>query len=143
MAEYVSSLGNVMNCDTIPNYDQSINPFDKHWVCGDWITYHKMLKDLCGYTTEEANNKVEQLLQDRWVFGAEWFCQFDSNFREYFESQGNDFGFLSNTTNNLLVTTENVTSGLGDLSKYIRIGLPIAIIGVGLYYGIKVYKELK
>ena len=77
------------------------------------------------------------------MFGAEWFCQFDSNFREYFESQGNDFGFLSNTTNNILNTTETLTYGLGDLSKYLRIALPITILGIGVYYGVKAYKELK
>ena len=143
MPEYVSSLGEVMNCDTIPNYDQSFNPFDNYWVCGDWITFHQMLKEQCGYSTEEANNYVSQLLHDRWIFGAEYFCQFDSNFRDYFESQGVDFGALSNATNNLLTTTENLTYGLGDLSKYIRIALPITILGIGVYYGVKAYKELK
>ena len=36
MAEYVDSLGEVMDCNTEPNYD-SILPFDDYWLCGDWI----------------------------------------------------------------------------------------------------------
>tara|TARA_E500000305_G_C4004221_1_gene228986 strand:+ start:519 stop:950 length:432 start_codon:yes stop_codon:yes gene_type:complete len=143
MAEYVDSLGVVMNCDTIPNYDQSFNPFDDYWVCGDWITFHKMLKNQCGYTQEEANNRVIQLWNDRWLFGHSWFCQWDQEFRDYFISQGSDFHPLVNVTNNLLNTTENLTAGVGDLSKYIRIALPITILGIGLYYGVKAYKELK
>jgi hypothetical protein len=143
MPEYIDSLGEVMNCDTIPNYDQSLNPFDDHWVCGDWITYHKMLKAECGYTMEQATLKVEQLLTDRWVFGYEFFCAYDSSFKSYFESQGADFGWFFDVTSNVLDVTENVTDGVGIASKYLRIALPIAILGIGVFYGYKAYKELK
>jgi len=142
MAEYVDSLGNVMDCNTEPNMD-SWSPFDDYWLCGDWITYHKMLVNQCGYSSDQALLIVEQKLQDRTTFGHEWFCQFEDEFREYFEGQGADFGVLSNTTNSVLETTEGLGSGLASVSKILKIALPIAVIGAGLYFGFKAYKELK
>tara|TARA_Y100000004_G_scaffold163786_1_gene193429 strand:- start:689 stop:1120 length:432 start_codon:yes stop_codon:yes gene_type:complete len=142
MAEYVDSLGEVMDCNTEPNYD-SILPFDDYWLCGDWITYHKLLLNECGYSADQALLIVEQKLRDRAIFGHEWFCQFEDEFREYFESQGADFGFLSNTTNSVLETTEGIGSGLASVGKTLRILLPIAIIGAGVYFGFKAYKEFK
>ena len=141
MADYIDSLGNVMDCNTEPLLD-GWGWYD-YWVCGDWITYHKMLKDKCGMTPEEATLVVEQKLLNRSAFGHEFFCAFDDNFVSYFESQGTEFGFFFNIVNGVLDTTETLTDSLGDLSKYIRIALPIAILGVGVFYGIKAYKELK
>jgi len=142
MPEYIDSLGEVMNCDTIPNYD-NILPFDDYWMCGDYITFHKMLMAECGMTEEQASLRVEQLWIDRNAFGAEWFCSFNEEFYDYFTGVGWDFPALTDITNNLLDTTENVSAGLGDTSKYLRIAIPIAILGIGVFYGYKAYKELK
>ena len=43
----------------------------------------------------------------------------------------------------MLETTEGLGSGLASVSKILKIALPIAVIGAGLYFGFKAYKELK
>ena len=102
-----------------------------------------MLKDECGKTQEQANLIVEQALADRDLFGHEFFCQFDKDFRDYFESEGNDFGLISNTVSNVGSGVENVTEGFGYAGKVLKIALPIALIGVAAFYGYKAYKSLK
>lgn len=141
MADYIDSLGNTMTCSTEPMFDGW--GWADYWICGDWITYHKMLKDKCGMTNEEATLYVEQKLLNRSAFGHEFFCGFDNNFKNYFESQGADFGFFFNITNAALDTTENVANNLDQLSRYLKIILPITILGIGIFYSFKAYKELK
>lgn len=141
MGNYVDSLGNVMNCQTEPIYDRW--GWGDYWMCGDWITWHKMLMAECSLTQEQANLKVQQALSDRDLFGHEWFCQFDKDFREYFEAQGNDFGVITNVVNNLGDTAEDTSDALGDIGKYIKIALPVTLVSIALFYGIKAYKELR
>tara|TARA_R110000824_G_scaffold178585_1_gene358368 strand:- start:2880 stop:3305 length:426 start_codon:yes stop_codon:yes gene_type:complete len=141
MADFIDSLGNVMSCDTEPLLDGW--GWADYWMCGDWITYHKMLMANCGMTKEQALLRVEQELSDRGTFAHEWFCQFDKDFREYFQSQGADFGVLSNIVNNVGQGTEGITDNFGNLGKYLKVAIPVALLGVGLFYGYKAYKSLK
>jgi len=141
MADYIDSLGNTMTCETEPLFDGW--GWADYWICGDWITYHKMLKDKCSMTKEQATAFVEQKLTDRSLFGHEFFCGFDNNFKSYFESQGADFGFFFNITNAALDTTENVADNMDQLSKYLKIVVPVALLGIGVFYSLKAYKALK
>jgi len=141
MDNYIDSLGVPMDCNTVPNYDDWGS--DDYWMCGDWITWHKMLMNVCGLTQDQANLKVQQALSDRSLFGHEWFCQFDSDFSEYFESQGNDFGVLTNVVNTVGDTVEDTTKGLGNLGKVLKVALPIALIAIAAFYGVKAYKAFK
>ena len=148
MSEFVSSLGNEMTCETTPNLDSWI-PFDNYWICNDYITYHKMLMADCGMTNQQALDKIEQELQDRTLFGHEYFCQFDVEFRTYFEEQGADFGFLSNIiysvgggASNVVDTLESGTSGLQYAGRILRIAVPIVLIAACAVYGYKAFNTL-
>ena len=142
MPNYIDSLGNTMTCETQPNFD-SWSPFDDYWLCVDWVTYHKKLVNDCGYSNDEALNIVQQKLQDRRLFGNEFFCQFDSEFREYFEDKGADFGFFSSIFYNTGKGVESVSSGFAKAGSILNLAIPVAFVGVGIYFAVKAYKKLK
>ena len=141
MANYTDSLGVPMDCNTVPNYDGWGS--DDYWMCGDWITWHKMLMNECGLTQQQANLKVEQAWSERSLFGHEWFCQFDKDFREYFISQGESFDVLTSVVYNAGQGVEDASKGLGNLGKVVKIALPVALVSIALFYGVKAYKAFK
>ena len=140
MANYIDSLDNPILCDSTPNYDGWF--IDNYWLATDWITWHKKLKEDCGYTQEEANAKISQAWTDRGTFGHEWFFQFDSDFRDYFEGEGMNFSSLANVVYTAGKGSENIISTAGSLTSILKIAIPAIVIGAGVFYGIKAYKEL-
>ena len=142
MAQYIDSLGNEITCDSTPVYD-AWGWWSDFWVASDWITWHKKLKEDCGLSQDEANARIEQAWLDRGTFGHEWFFQFDSQFRDYFEGQGIDFSIFANIIYSVGKGTEDVVEGVGSTAKILKFAIPFAVIGIGLFYGYKAYQEFK
>jgi len=141
MGHFKDSLGNVMNCETVPDYDSWL-PLDTAWIAGDWITFHQMLMEDCDLTPQQATDRVSQLLDDRALFGDEWFFGFDNNFVSYFEGFGADFGYGFNIVNGVAGGVENAAVGVFKVGKTFNWLVPAAVVGVAIYYGIKAYKTL-
>jgi len=112
-----------ITADSTPEYDIPFFPFDEAWDCGDWLIWHKKMKEK--YGQQKANERFLEAWQKQSFW--EWnqsFCKYNDEFVEYFKKQGLDGShFLSTIVNNLKDSAENasegvssITAGLGDLS---------------------------
>tara|TARA_B110000902_G_C14230749_1_gene558778 strand:- start:979 stop:1404 length:426 start_codon:yes stop_codon:yes gene_type:complete len=140
MAEYIDSLGELILCDSTPDYDGWGS--DDYWLATDWITWHKKLKEDCDYTKLEANAIIEQAWTDRGTFGHEWYFQFDTDFRDYFQQEGMNFSSIANIVYTVGKGSEEIVSTAGTLTKILKYAVPALVVGIGIFYGMKAYKEL-
>jgi len=140
MAEYIDSLGELILCDSTPDYDGWGS--DDYWLATDWITWHKKLKKDCDYTQLEANAIIEQAWTDRGFFGHEWYFQFDTDFRDYFQQEGMNFSSIANIVYTVGEGSEEIVSTAGTLTKILKYAVPALVVGIGIFYGMKAYKEL-
>ena len=84
-------------------------------------------------TQQQANAKIEQAWMDRGTFGHEWFFQFDSDFRDYFEGEGMNFSSLANIVYTAGKGSENIIKTAGGLTSILRVAVPAVVIGAGIF----------
>lgn len=138
----------------VPNYDEWGN--DTYWSCDDWIQWHKLLKAHFG---EEKARYIWTTAYSKGTMGAaHWDCRtFNTTFRDYASKNKLDTyasaGILSSVLNvagGALDVFDSVGdfisglgAGLGKAGKVVKVIVPLAFVGAGIYFGVRAYQNLK
>jgi len=147
MAYVKATTGELITENSTPNLDDW--GWDDFWTCVDWINWHKVMKAKKG--KEYADSQMILWYGKQTNFAHALDCRsFNSAFRDYFRKEG----ILSSLENiitkplgaatDLVSAGSNVVSNVGrgaeNVSKVLRIGIPI-LIGVfgviGIMYAYK------
>lgn len=144
----------VTTWNTAPNYDEWGR--DTYWSCDDWIQWHKLLKQHFG--DEKARYIWSTAYAKGSMGAAHWDCRtFNTTFREYVtknkldtQSSAGIFSPVINLAGGVLDVFDGVgdffsglSKGIGKAGNVAKIIVPLALLGVGVYYGAKAYKNLK
>lgn len=144
----------VTSWNSVPNYDEWGR--DTYWSCEDWMTWHGLLKKHFG--EEKARYIWNYAYKEGTSGAAHWDCRtFNSAFRDYASKNKLDTyssaGILSSVLNvagGALDVFDSVGDffsglgkGLGKAGKVVSVGVPLVIVGVGIYYGVRAYQNLK
>ena len=145
--------------DSTPLYNDSIlkfwNWFNDVWSCSEWVTWHK--SNVAKYNLATANNKFMEHWDNLAMASSAIDCRsFDSAFRTYmkkvglFESLFSGVGVISkpiggtiDLASNLGSSVVNTSKGIENVSKILKVLLPIAVIFIALYFILKYNKQLK
>jgi hypothetical protein len=138
----------------IPNYDEWGK--DTYWSCDDWVRWHMLLKDHFG--SEKARYIWNYAYKQGTAFADHGNCRtFNTTFRSYAQKNGLDtyagtgilgpilnvFGGVFDVVDSIGDTISNVAGGLGNASKVLKVAIPLALTGVGVYFGIRAYQNLR
>jgi hypothetical protein len=144
----------VTTWNTVPNYDEWGN--DTFWSCEDWMQWHKLLK---GHFGEEKARYIWNTAYSKGTMGAaHWDCRtFNTAFRDYAsknkletKASAGIFSPVIGITGGILDVVDGVgdffsgvSKGLGKAGKVVKVGVPLVLVGVGIYYGVRAYQNLK
>ena len=64
------------------------------------------------------------------------------DFRDYFEQEGMNFSSIANIVYTVGKGSEEIVSTAGTLTKILKYAVPALVVGIGIFYGMKAYKEL-
>jgi hypothetical protein len=137
-----------------------------YWNCTDWINWHKALRKQ--YSLDTAN----KIWVDAWLSGvsvaaggkgtapgSNWAvdsvpldCRtFNSEFRDYIKNNQTLYAAVYSGIGGTIAkplgagadVVEGVSSGIGNLSKVIKYGVPVLVILTTIYVAYVVYKKTK
>ncbi len=114
--------------------------FDDYWLCNDWITWHKLMKDK--YGLDYANTKLITAFESQSIGASGIDCRsLDGNFKQY--AKDNGFydalftgiggllasGISAGQSGSSAVTggIENISDTAKDTTKYASYIIPIAL----------------
>lgn len=127
-----------ITADSTPDFDNW--GWDDYWTCSDWMRWHQL--NVTSYGRTVANDKFVQqwAAQDGFMAPYNW-CKYDSDFAGYFQAQGIDVGWLfshlvvtaQNVGDNVLSSTEDLSSGLNRITTLVKYVSPFAAIGAGVW----------
>jgi hypothetical protein len=144
----------VTSWNSTPNYDEWGR--DTAWSCADWARWHTLLKEHFG--AEKAKYIWEYAYQKGTMGASHYDCRtFNTEFRTYvsknklstYDSAGilspilNVSGGVLDVVDSIGDTISNFAKGLGNAGKVLKIAVPVALVGAGIYFGAKAYKNLK
>jgi len=153
-----------ITADSKPLYDSW--GWADYWSCSDWINWHKALRSK--YNLDTAN----KIWVDAWLDGVSGAaggrgiapgsnyvidsvplsCRtFDNGFREYIKNNKTLYNAVYSGIGAALAkplgagsdVVEGVSSGIGNVSKIIKYGIPVVIVLATAYIGYLVYKKTK
>jgi hypothetical protein len=134
---FFASAPDATNPDSIPN----TSVIDSTWDCSQWITWHKA--NVSAYGQSAANDKFQQYWSQLSTWDSAYnFCKYQSDFYNYFKSQGIDTGWwlshlfvdASQIVNNTGSAAVNLSNAATNTTKVIQWLLPIsviALVGIG------------
>ena len=124
-----------------PDYDSF--GIDDYWTCNDWMIWHTRLKAEYGLTTANEMWITAWDKQDSWESNYNW-CKYNCDFYAFTKKNGIDVShLLSRTICGVVNITDDVADGISGGAKVVKVAIPIAVIGVAIFYGFKAYKLLK
>jgi hypothetical protein len=136
---------NPNNADDTPDIDKW--GWDTFWAWSDWVIWHKA--NVKKYGKEVANSRFYEYFKTVSSFGHEEKFEFNSNFVDYFKSQGINFSVISKVLNNGTHVIDNVGQSYDNASKTVKLisyAIPILIIValiLAIYYLFKNPQLLK
>lgn len=137
-----------------PDYDAWGS--DTWWDCNEWMQWHAQLKNHFG--REIANQIWDYAFAKQGQFSGALDCRtFNTKFRQYVRAEGlNPYAnagalqIILNPSGSLLELLGGASDaiggageGVGSLGKVLKYLVPVAILGAGIYFGVKIYKTLK
>ncbi len=125
----------LITADSKPDYDEW-GP-DYYWGTEEWITWHKALKDRHGLAV------ANQLWLEGWKAQSIWdkpfnWAKYDSDFANYFKSQGIDVGHL---LSKVVVAGETTVENVAQAAVFTSNFLPTIITAGVILAGFIIYKE--
>lgn len=144
----------VTKWNSVPDYDEWGK--DSFWSCGDWVQWHKLLKEHFG--SDKARYIWNYAYKQGTAFASHGNCRtFDSDFRAYasknnldiMEGTGffapilNIFGGALDFVDGIGDSISNIGQGIGKAGNVVKILIPVSLVGVGVYFGIRAYQNLR
>lgn len=144
----------VTSWNSVPDYDEWGR--DSFWSCDDWMRWHGLLKQHFG--AEKARYIWNYAYKQGTMFAAHGDCRtFNSNFRAYATKNNLDtyagtgilgpvmnvFGGVLDFVDGIGDTISGVAGGLGKAGRVIKVILPLALVGTGVYFGVRAYQNLR
>ena len=132
--------------DSTPNYDTSWIPGDNNgWDCADWMAFHQAL--VAEYGQPAANQKWQSLWDAQsWDAQPYNWCEYESDFYNYFKGVGIDVGDITavaaNTVSTVATDAGNIINNTANTASTISSWLlPVAGIVVlgGLYFAYETF----
>lgn len=124
-----------------PDYDGW--GYDEYWSCNDWMIWHTRLKAEFGLTIANEKWTTAWNKQGAWESNYNW-CKYDCNFANFAQSNNLPIrNVFSKLTCGVVNVADNVAEGFTTGAKVVRILIPVAVIGVSIFYAYKGYSALK
>jgi hypothetical protein len=144
----------VTNWNSVPDYDEWGR--DSFWSCDDWMRWHGLLKQHFG--PEKARYIWNHAYKQGTMFAAHSDCRtFNSDFRAYATKNNletyagasflgpvmNIVGGAMDLIDGIGDAISGVAGGIGKAGNVIKIIVPLALVGTGVYFGVKAYQNLR
>lgn len=144
----------VTSWNSVPDYDEWGK--DSYWSCDDWMRWHGLLKEHFG--AEKARYIWNYAYKQGTMFAAHGDCRtFNSNFRAYAQKNNLDtyagtgilgpvlnvFGGALDLIDGIGDTISGVAGGIGKAGRVVKVILPLALVGTGVYFGVRAYQNLR
>jgi hypothetical protein len=145
----------------VPDYDKWGK--DTSWDCGDWLAWHKRLKEHFG--AERAKYIWEYAYAQGSAFASHWDCRtFNTQFRDYARKEGLDtyanvtlpiipqvldlsgtgFEAVGDVSNTIAGITEGISSFFGGKgTSAFKVVLWVALVGSIGFLGYRGYKYIQ
>lgn len=124
-----------------PDYDGW--GIDDYWTCNDWMIWHSRLKAEYGLSTANEKWITAWNEQDVWESNYNW-CKYNCDFAAF--AQANNLpirNIFSRLTCGVVDVGGNIADGFTTGAKIVKVAIPLAVIGVGVFYAFKAYTTLK
>lgn len=124
-----------------PDYDGW--GIDDYWTCNDWMIWHSRLKAEYGLSTANEKWITAWNEQDVWESNYNW-CKYNCDFAAFAQSNNLPIrNVFSKLTCGVVDVGGNIADGFTTGAKIVKVAIPLAVIGVGVFYAFKAYTTLK
>tara|TARA_R100000231_G_scaffold112229_2_gene83211 strand:+ start:1222 stop:1671 length:450 start_codon:yes stop_codon:yes gene_type:complete len=133
--------GASITAQSTPDYDSF--GVDDYWTCNDWMIWHTRLKAEYGLTT--ANEIWMTAWNEQGAFESNYnWCKYNCTFAAFADRNNLPVkNIFSRLTCGVVDVSSNIADGFTTGAKVVRVAIPLAVIGVGIFYAFKAYKILK
>ncbi len=141
--------GKVITWNDVPVYDKW--GIDDYWSADNWIEWYNALKKHFG---KEQARQIWNYAFSRGTFGAAHtnFSSFSPDFIDFVKRNQLDdnatwYGQIFKTTttvvDGIVDTIDNTIGGVKNAGKTLRVIIPVAAVGLAVYWGFRLYKMAK